>query len=152
MHCPILYLRMHRKKPDVDIIADILKAGREAYPDSEFIRSLSMQYEERGGLSKKQLQGLYQKVAKKQAVPEAKLATLEAVILKKPTKYKSGLPENTPLYTRDEAVGQMINSILEKFPQHKRILFFKSKYEGNETLSAVEKTELEKLHKLLMKA
>lgn len=142
---------MDRKKPDVDIIADILKAGMEAYPDSEFIRSLAMQYEERGGLSKKQLQGLYQKVAKKQAVSEAKLATLEAVILKKPTKYKSALPENAPLYTRDETVGQMITAILNKFPQHKRILFFQSKYEGNETLSAVEKTELEKLHKLLLK-
>lgn len=140
---------MQRKKPDVDIIKDLLELALVAYPASTFIKSLAFQYEERGGLSKKQLEGLYKKAEKVDAIPPSKLATLEAVILKRPTRYKSALPENTPLYTKDTRVGELIQAILEKYPQHKRVLFFKTKYENNETLSASEITELERFHKLL---
>src|SRR6187455_2961522 len=113
---------MYRKKPDVDIINDVLKASREAYPNSSFVKSLSFQYEERGGLSKKQLEGLYKKASKINTIPANKLATLEAVILKRPTRYKSALPENTPLYTKNPTTGKLIDSILERYPQHKRVL------------------------------
>lgn len=139
---------MYRKKPDVDVILDILKAALTAYPASEFIQSLSRQYEDRGGLSKKQLQGLYQKAEKVKTIPTAKLATLEAVILKKPTRYKSALPASSPLYTKDTKTGEMITSILEKYPQHKRVLFFKMKYDNNEVLSSSEMAELGKFYKL----
>lgn len=140
---------MQRKKPDVDIIKDLLELTLVAYPASTFIKSLAFQYEERGGLSKKQLEGLYKKAEKVDTIPASKLATLEAVILKRPTRYKSALPENTPLYTKDQRIGELIESILEKYPQHKRVLFFKTKYENNETLSGSEITELERFHKLL---
>lgn len=139
---------MQRKKPDVDIIKDVLQEALAAYPDSEFIRSLSYQYEERGGLSKKQLQGLYQKAGKIKTIPPARLATLEAVILKKPAKYKSPLPASAPLFTKDEQTGDMITTILQKNPQHKRVLFFKVKYDNNEVLSVSEITELKKFYKL----
>jgi len=79
---------MYRKKPDVDIISDVLKASREAYPNSSFLQSLSVQYEERGGLSKKQLEGLYKKAEKIREKPPNWLATLEAEILKRPTRFK----------------------------------------------------------------
>ncbi len=141
---------MERKKPDVDVVLDILKAALIDFPASEFIQSLNRQYEERGGLSKKQLQGLHSKASKSTTIPPTKLATLEAIILRKPTKYKSALPETTPLYTKNEKTGSVINSILEKYPQHKRILFFKTKYENNEPLSATEITELEKFAKILL--
>lgn len=140
---------MQRKKPDVDIISDILKLSMEAYPDSVFVHSLNHQYIERGGLSKKQLEGLYQKALKVKTIPAHKLATLEAVILKKPTRYKSALPANTPLYTKDEATGKMIDSILAKYPEHKRVLFFRSKYENNEQLSPAETAELQRFGKML---
>lgn len=140
---------MQRKKPEVDVIMDILKATGMAYPESEFIKSLTFQYQERGGLSKKQLQGLYGKASKVKTIPQQKLATLEAVILKKPMKYKSDLPENTPLYTKDETAGTLIVSILAKYPQHKRVLFLKAKYDNNETITPAEITELEKFNKLL---
>lgn len=140
---------MQRKKPDVDIIKDLLELTLVAYPASTFIKSLAFQYEERGGLSKKQLEGLYKKAEKVDTIPAGKLATLEAVILKRPTRYKSALPENTPLYTKDTRIGELIEAILEKYPQHKRVLFFKTKYENNETLSTSEVTELERFHKLL---
>ena len=142
---------MDRKKPGVDVVKDLLEFTLEAYPDSTFIRSLSFQYEERGGLSKKQLEGLYKKAAKINTIPAAKLATLEAMILKRPNRYKSDLPENTPLYTRDSKTEGLINVILGKYPEHKRVLFFKAKFDNNEPLSPVEIAELERFHKLLLK-
>ena len=140
---------MYRKKPDVDIIKDVLSAAVSAYPDSKFVQSLYFQYQERGGLSKKQLEGLYNKALKLKTLPPNWLATLEAEILKRPTRYKSQPPAPKPLYEKDENIGQMISSILEKYPQHKRVLFLKSKYENNEQLTQVEISELEKFHKLL---
>ena len=142
---------MFRKKPDVDIVKDLLELTAAAYPASTFIKSLAFQYEERGGLSKKQLEGLLKKAEKVAGIPTNKLATLEAMILKKPTRFKSALPENKPLYTKDERTGQLITEILEKYPQHKRVLFFKSKYENNEVFSAAETAELEKFYKVLIK-
>ena len=142
---------MDRKKPGVDVVKDLLVLALEAYPDSTFIRSLSFQYEERGGLSKKQLEGLYRKAAKIKTIPTAKLATLEAMILKRPNRYKSDLPENTPLYTRDSKTEQLIHDILGKYPEHKRVLFFRAKFDNNEILSPVEIAELERFHKLLLK-
>ena len=142
---------IQRKKPDVDIVNDVLLAAREAYPKSDFIQCLYQQYHERGGLSKKQLQGLYYKAENIPNLPPNKLATLEAEILKKPTRYKSALPANTPLYTKDEESGKLIDDILAKYPQHKRVVFFKTKYDNNETLSATEITELKKFHSVLIK-
>ncbi len=140
---------MQRKKPDVDIISDILKLSMEAYPDSTFVHSLNHQYIERGGLSKKQLEGLYQKALKVKTMPVGKLATLEAVILKKPTRYKSELPANTPLYEKDEQTGAMIQAILAKYPEHKRVLFFQSKFENNQVMLPAEIAELQRFAKML---
>jgi hypothetical protein len=142
---------MYRKKADVDVIMDILDAAVIAYPSSEFVNSLWRQYQERGGLSKKQLQGLYGKASKIKSIPANKLATLEAEILKKPTRYKSDKPALAPLYTKDERLGKLVADILAKYPQHKRVLFFKLKWDNNETFSSTETTELEKFHKLLIK-
>jgi hypothetical protein len=140
---------MFRKKIDVDVVKDILEAARAAFPNSVFIQSLSQQYEERGGLSKKQLEGLFQKAQNIRDLPVGKLATLEALILKRPSRFKSAPPAPKPLYSKDERVGEMINAILAKYPQHKRVLFFQSKYTNNESLTATEIAELEKFQKLL---
>ena len=143
------HIIMNRLKPDVDVIRDLLNAVLAEQPASTFVQSLLHQYEERGGLSKKQLQGLYDKASRIKTIPSNKLATLEAVILKKPAKYRSALPEIKPLYTKDEVTGKMIGAILAKYPQHKQVLFFKSKYDNNEPLSATEAAQLEKFNKLL---
>jgi len=140
---------MNRLKPDVDIVLDILEAVIEAQPLSSFTHSLLKQYQERGGLSRKQLEGLYNKASKISTIPANKLATLEAIILKKPQKYKSALPPNEELYKKDEETGNIINAILEKYPQHKRVLFLKSKYENNEPLTAMELSELQKFKKMI---
>lgn len=142
---------LQRKKPEVDVVNDILKAVMEARPDSTFVKSLAFQYEERGGLSKKQLEGLLHKASKIDSIPESKLTTLEAIIKKKPTRFKSEAPKPTPLYTRDETTGKIINDILAKYPQHKMVLFLKAKYDNNETLNATEIADLQRFSKLLNK-
>lgn len=142
---------MYRKKPDVDVIMDILDAALVAYPESTFIKSLWTQYQERGGLSKKQLEGLYGKASKVSSIPHQKLATLEAEIRKRPNRYKSEAPPPTPLYAKDESIGEKISFILAINPDHKRVLFFKSKYDNNETLTASEISELKKFHSLFSK-
>lgn len=140
---------MQRINPEIDIIKDVLEAVLAAQPSSSFVKSLLHQYIERGGLSKKQLEGLHSKAAKIKTIPINKLATLEAIILKRATRQKSELPVNTPLYTKDEKTGELINSILVKYPEHKRVLFLKIKYDNNELLSAAEISELQKFSKLL---
>ena len=55
---------MIRLNPDVDIVLDILEAVVEAQPLSSFAKSIHHQYIERGGLSKKQLEGLYKALKK----------------------------------------------------------------------------------------
>jgi len=142
---------MNRIRPDVDIVNDVLKAVLEASPDSSFVRSLLQQYQERGGLSKKQLQGLHSKASRIHGIPPNKLATLEAIIMKKPTRYKSAMPLSEPLVKKDEQTGQLLNDILAKYPQHKRVIFLKSKYDHNEVLTAAELSELQKFSKLLTK-
>lgn len=140
---------MNRIRPDVDIILDLLKNVLDEQPSSIFIKSLLEQYQERGGLSKKQLQGLYGKASKIKSIPPGKLATLEAILLKKPTRFKSDLPTPEPLYKKDQVAGRMITAILEKYPTHKRVLYLKSRYDNNEPLSATEMGELQKFIKLL---
>lgn len=141
---------IQRKKPDVDVIKDVLTALQKAQPESTFVNSLAHQYEERGGLSKKQLEGLHKKALKVKTIPVGWLATLEAVILKKPTRYKSAPPPPKPMYEdKNPLHGEMISAILAKYPQHKRVLFFQAKFDNNETLSPSDISELERFHKLL---
>lgn len=134
---------------DVDVVRDILEQTEIAFPASSFVKSIHQQYLNRGGLSKKQLEGLYQMAQKVNTIPVGKLSTLEAIILKKPTRYKSEKPEPAPLYKKDEVIGKKIESILGKYPQHKRVLFLKVKYDNNEIFSSAELAELERFYKLL---
>jgi hypothetical protein len=140
---------MYRKKIDVDVIMDVLEALLIAQPNATFVQSLHKQYQERGGLSKKQLEGLYNKALKIKTIPVNKLATLEAMILKRPTRYKSAPPPPKPMYEKDERIGQMMETILAKYPQHKRVVFLKSKYDNNETLTPAEVLEVERFNKVL---
>lgn len=140
---------MYKNKPGVDIVNDVLEECILAYPVSAFIISLYKQYRERGSLSKKQLQGLHSKASIIKDIAPGKLATLEAVINKMATRYKSDLPTVKPLAEKDENANELINDILAKYPQHKRVLFFKSKYDNNEALSPAEVTELKRFKQVL---
>jgi hypothetical protein len=141
---------MENKKQGVDIVNEVLEACILAYPVSSFIISLYKQYVSRGWLTKKQLQGLHSKAEKINDLPPGKLAALEAIINKMPTRYKSEAPAETkPLYQKDEETGKLIQAILEKYPQHKRVLFLQSKYKNNELLSSSELADLKNFSRLL---
>ncbi len=51
--------------PSFDVVLKLLELSHELRPESPFISSLLMQYRERGGLSKKQLEGLHSKASKR---------------------------------------------------------------------------------------
>lgn len=140
---------MYQKKPPLDIINMVLEDCIMAYPVSSFIISLYKQYRERGSLSKKQLQGLYSKAAKIKDLPPGKLAGIEVIIKRMPTRDKPEPPAPKPLVEIDESIGEAIDAILAKYPQHKRVLFLKSKFENNEVLSLVEIADIQRLKKLL---
>ena len=136
---------------EINIILDILKLMLIEKPDSTFIKSLYDQYCNRGGLSKKQLEGLHSKASKINEFPPGKLATLQAIINKKPTRYKSTIEIKTPEPEKEDSTGPLIEAILEKYPQHKRVLFLQGKLNNREPLSPVEIAEIEKFSKLLLK-
>ena len=142
---------MDNSKPEVNIIYDVLNAMVELKPSSVFIQSIYRQYCERGGLSKKQLEGLHSMALKTNAIQQSKLATLEAIIKKRPTREKSTIVNLPVLQTKDEVAGKLIEEILAKYPQHKRVLFLKSKFSNNEMLTVAEIAELQKFGKLLLK-
>ncbi len=142
---------MIRKKPEVDIVLDVLQAVVLARPTDTFAQSLLHQYIERGSLSKKQLMGLFGKAEKIETITETKLATLEAIILRMNIRERSAPPPPTPLYTKDAEVKQMIDDVLAKFPQHKRVLFLQAKFENNEIINSSEKLELKNFQKVAAK-
>ncbi len=142
---------MNKNKPKIDIVNSILEDCIIAFPVSSFIISIYKQYMQRGSLSKKQLQGLYSKASKIEDISPGKLGTLEAIIKKMPTRYKSELPDNTPMFKKDKIAGEMIEEILLKYPHHKRVLYLKAKYDNNEVLSTLENAELKKFNQLLVK-
>ncbi len=143
---------MYKKKPGIDIIAKVLDAVYRHNTDALFTMSLMHQYEERGSLSKKQLQGLHQKAQNVKDIPQNWLGTLEAIILKMPNRHRSAsdtiIP--APVYQKDPEIEKLLDAILEKYPQHKRVLFLKAKFTNNELMGAEELAEIKKFHKLLL--
>ena len=143
---------METKKQGIDIVNEILEACILAYPVSSFIISLYKQYISRGWLTKGQLKGLYDKASRINGLAPGRLASLEALINKMPTKYKSEAPATTaPLYTKDEETGKLIAAVLAKYPEHKRVLFLHSKYQNNEPLSSAELADLKRFGQMLDK-
>jgi hypothetical protein len=141
---------MERRKPGVDVILDVLKAATSARPDSPFLASLLQQYEARGFLTKPQLEGLYAKASKIAGLHEGKMATLQAIILKMPTRQKSEKPEASPVYSKSLPVHVVISRILEKNPGHKQVQLFKQKFDSHEPLSAREMADLMRFYQLLV--
>ena len=137
-------------EPSVDVILMVLNAAHAARPEANLISSLLHQYRERGGLSKKQLEGLHSKASKIEGISAAHLATLEAIILKRPTRFKQEIP-TIAAPKEEDTHTPLIESILQKYPAHKRILYFKMKLENREQLTPLEKDELVKFGKLLLK-
>lgn len=139
---------MKSQKQRIDIINEILEESILAFPVSSFIISLYQRYQRMGSLSKKQLQGLYDKASRIDGLAPGKLATLEAIIKRMPTRYKSEKPELKPLFNKDVTTGKLIDDILSKYPAHKSVLFIKAKYDNNEPLSNTELGDLQRFKKI----
>lgn len=140
---------MEQKKPRIDIVNEVLEDCILAYPVSSFIISLYKQYQQRGSLSKKQLQGLHSKASKVDGFSTAKLGTLEAIIKRMPTRFKSEPPAPTPMYEKDAEAGRQIDAILARYPQHKRVLFLQAKYNNNEPLNSADLLDLKRIFQAL---
>jgi hypothetical protein len=139
-------------KQRIDVIDKVLNACYQHNPDALFIMSLMHQYEERGSLSRKQLEGLFLKAQKVKDMPPNWLATLEATILKMPVREKAAA---TPANTKQEEPSkeaQLIDQLLAKYPQHKAVLLLQQKLQKYQSLTPPDQTELERLARLLLKA
>ena len=142
------FIAMPKNGPD--IIDKILDACYQSNKDALFIMSLMHQYEDRGFLTRKQLQGLYYKAEKVPELAPGLLATLQATIDKLPVREKQPQKVTLKEAVKDEASLQLIHEILQHYPQHKAVLAWQHKLSQQHELSATEITELKKLHKLLM--
>lgn len=141
---------MHlRKKLDVDVIKDVLEWVIVAQPKSSFAQSLYIQYQERGTLSKKQLEGLLDKCKKIPTISDAHKATLEAIIKKKFSKTKSTLPEKVDLIEVDQKNIEKVKFILEYLPEHKSIKALEIKLNQHFPLNPLEEKTIEKVYQLV---
>lgn len=139
------------KKKKIDVIDKLLEACYQHNKDALFVMSLMHQYEERGSLSKKQLEGLLLKARKVTDIPPGWIAAVEAIVLKMPTRDKTPIenPKNQVEEITDKS-GDLIKEILEKYPQHKRVLFLKVQLEQRKVLSLTEQQEVGKFYQLLI--
>ena len=135
----------------MDILLTILETLKSAKSDNIFISSLHHQYCNRGGLSKKQLEGLLAKAKKSGIIKEAQLATLQAIIKKKPTRQRSEKIDKAPDFYKLDDILPLLKNILEKFPQHKMAVFLQQKINTNQSLSDFEINEVKRLSQLLLK-
>ena len=142
---------MQNKNATFDIVNEVLEACIMAYPISAFVISLYKQYQTRGSLSKKQLEGLHSKASQIEDLSPGKLATLEAIFKKMPNRFKSDMPEPKKEVEKDERPGKLIEEILAKYPQHKRVLFLKSKLENNDPFSTADLADLKRFEETLRK-
>jgi hypothetical protein len=140
---------MEIKKGSIDFIDKILMACYDSNKDDLFVMSLMHQYEDRGFLTKGQLQGLFYKAEKVDGLSTGLLATLQATISKLPTKEKKNTTVVLNELKVDEETERLINEILAKYPQHKGVIGLQNKFKKYAKLTAAEKLELNKIYKLL---
>jgi hypothetical protein len=140
---------MEKNKRGFDVVNEILEECIMAYPVSSFVISLYKQYRERGSLSKKQLQGLFGKASAIKDINPGKLATLEALINKMPTRDKTPVSAAVVKEEKDESTKHLIDAILLKYQNHKRVLFLQAKYNNNEPLSSTDIADLKRFSQLL---
>lgn len=146
---------MLSKNKKIDVIDKLLSLCYAHNKDALFIMSLMHQYEERGSLSKKQLEGLLLKAQKIKEIPAHQIAAVEAIVLKMPTRDKTPVQKITPAI--NEAQAQIstalaqADQILALYPAHKQVLLLKSKLTSHQLLTPQEQADLTKFVKILVK-
>jgi hypothetical protein len=146
---------MFPKNKRIDVIDKLLALCYAHNKDALFIMSLMHQYEERGSLSKKQLQGLLLKAQKIKEIPAHQIAAVEAIVLKMPNRDKTPLQKTTPANKGAEAqisaALAQTEQVLAVYPSHKQVLLLRSKLISNQPLTPQEQTDLTKFVKILVK-
>lgn len=135
----------------LDIVNELLEDCLMAFPVHGLLISLYQQYQRRGFLTKKQLQALHIKACQAPHIAPGKLATLEALINKMPNRFKSEKPDLPPEVDETAECRALIDEVLSRYPQHKRVLYFLSRLDARQPLSATEVTELKRFHTLAAK-
>ena len=79
------------------------------------------------------------------------IGTMEAIMLKMPNRYKSTPENNTPVFQKNTEATQLIETILQSYPQHKRALYLQTKNNHHEPISQAEMDELRKFHQVLFR-
>ena len=143
------------KNKRIDVIDKLLALCYAHNKDALFIMSLMHQYEERGSLSKKQLQGLLLKAQKIKEIPAHQIAAVEAIVLKMPTRDKTPVQKTTPAISEAEAhivaARAQTEQVLALYPSHKQVLLLRSKLMSHQSLSTQEQADLSKFVKILIK-
>lgn len=146
---------MMPKSNKIDVIEKLLSLCYAYNKDALFIMSLMHQYEERGSLSKKQLEGLLLKAKKIKEIPAQQIAAVEAIVLKMPTRDKTPVQKNK---TGPDSFATSIHlslakteAILERYPAHKQVQLYQLKLLNHQVLTPQEQTELDKFSRLLLK-
>jgi len=146
---------MPSKNKKIDVIDKLLSLCYAHNKDALFIMSLMHQYEERGSLSKKQLEGLLLKAQKIKEIPAHQIAAVEAIVLKMPTRDKTPVKKRTPSIDESQvhisAALAQTDQILAAYPSHKQVLLLRSKLMGHQALTPQEQADLTKFVKILIK-
>jgi hypothetical protein len=146
---------MLSKNKKIDVIDKLLSLCYAHNKDALFIMSLMHQYEERGSLSKKQLQGLLLKAQKIKEIPAHQIAAVEAIVLKMPTRDKTPVQKTTPAISEAEAhivaARAQTEQVLAVYPSHKQVLLLRSKLMSHQSLTTQEQADLTKFVKILVK-
>ena len=142
---------MEIKKGQLDFVEKILDSCFKEFKYDLFLMSLMHQYENRGFLTKGQLQGLYYIAEKNKDLPTGLLATLQATINKLPTREKKNAPIEIKEVKKDEETESILKEILLKYPQHKAVLGLQNNFKKHDKLNSAEKLELDKIYKILFK-
>jgi hypothetical protein len=146
---------MLSKNKKIDVIDKLLSLCYAHNKDALFIMSLMHQYEERGSLSKKQLQGLLLKAQKIKEIPAHQIAAVEAIVLKMPNRDKTPVQKTTPAISEAEAQiaasRTQTEQVLALYPSHKQVLLLRSKLMSHQSLTPQEQADLTKFVKILVK-
>jgi hypothetical protein len=146
---------MLSKNKKIDVIDKLLSLCYAYNKDALFIMSLMHQYEERGSLSKKQLEGLLLKAQKIKEIPAHQIAAVEAIVLKMPNRDKTPVQKTTPAISEAEAqiaaARAQTEQVLALYPSHKQVLLLRSKLMSHQSLTPQEQADLTKFVKILVK-
>ena len=144
------YLKKRNRKQK-DKIRNCINLAFRKYPGSAFFRSLGGQYKRYGTLSLKQLKALEDATGELLLSQKLRNTLIAGRNTSSDQEWrKESGPISSPIYSKDEELGKLIQSILLLAPDHKAGLYFKLKYDNHELIRQIEKDNLRRFHQALL--